>query len=244
MWEERPVLGQTTRVPLTAAVTRYEFATRYCNDLRVLDVGCGTGIGSSLLARKAAAVFGFDRATVAVEYAASAYGGAGVAFAVSDGAFLPVEARSADVIVCLETIEHMESPRRFISEAARVLRADGRLIVSTPRKWRSTNRPRNPFHSYEWSTRAFKKLLTERFDNVTIFGQNREQSSLHWVLQRLDVAGLRHHVPDVPRRLFARILRTPSEEEIASRHFYFSEIGLWRATNIVAVCRGPRRDGA
>jgi SAM-dependent methyltransferase len=45
---------------------------------------------------------------------------------------IPLADASADIVVALETIEHLESPRAFCRELARVLKPEGWLIVSTP----------------------------------------------------------------------------------------------------------------
>ena len=45
---------------------------------------------------------------------------------------LPYADASFDVIVCLETLEHLPSPRHALGEFARILRPGGRLVVSTP----------------------------------------------------------------------------------------------------------------
>ncbi len=39
---------------------------------------------------------------------------------------------SADAILALEVIEHLENPRAFLREAARLLKAGGGLVLSTP----------------------------------------------------------------------------------------------------------------
>jgi len=45
---------------------------------------------------------------------------------------LPFPASSADYVVALEVLEHLENARFFFQEAARVLRPDGKLILSVP----------------------------------------------------------------------------------------------------------------
>lgn len=45
---------------------------------------------------------------------------------------LPWADASFDVIVCLETLEHLPGPRHTLREFARVLRPGGRLVISTP----------------------------------------------------------------------------------------------------------------
>jgi 2-polyprenyl-3-methyl-5-hydroxy-6-metoxy-1,4-benzoquinol methylase len=44
----------------------------------------------------------------------------------------PLESASADAIVTLEVIEHVENPRHFFREIARVLKPGGRMFLTTP----------------------------------------------------------------------------------------------------------------
>jgi 2-polyprenyl-3-methyl-5-hydroxy-6-metoxy-1,4-benzoquinol methylase len=48
---------------------RYHFAARWCEGKRVLDVACGEGYGSALLARGASRVTGVDISPEAVAHA-------------------------------------------------------------------------------------------------------------------------------------------------------------------------------
>jgi SAM-dependent methyltransferase len=45
---------------------------------------------------------------------------------------IPLADASADIVVALETIEHLESPREFCRELTRVLKPGGWLVMSTP----------------------------------------------------------------------------------------------------------------
>lgn len=45
---------------------------------------------------------------------------------------LPVESGSADYVVCLEIMEHLENASAFLEEARRVLKPSGRVMVSVP----------------------------------------------------------------------------------------------------------------
>ena len=45
---------------------------------------------------------------------------------------LPYETGEFDYITCVEGIEHIENPQQAIREFARLLRAGGHLIISTP----------------------------------------------------------------------------------------------------------------
>ena len=44
----------------------------------------------------------------------------------------PLASRMADVVLAVETIEHLENPRRFVRELARIAKPGGFVIVTTP----------------------------------------------------------------------------------------------------------------
>ena len=77
----------TGRATLRLHLERYEFAARFLAAGRVLDIACGAGYGTRLLADRAAgrcAVLGVDRSESAIDYARARYGGAGVEFLAAD----------------------------------------------------------------------------------------------------------------------------------------------------------------
>lgn len=45
---------------------------------------------------------------------------------------LPFEDASADYVVCLEVMEHLENPTHFLAEVKRVLKPRGKLVLSVP----------------------------------------------------------------------------------------------------------------
>jgi SAM-dependent methyltransferase len=51
---------------------------------------------------------------------------------VFDAAAMPFADASVDVVLALEVLEHMPHPRSLLCESARVLRPEGRLIVTVP----------------------------------------------------------------------------------------------------------------
>ena len=66
---ERVIPGQVDLDLWNEHYARYLFATRLCRGKRVLDLGCGCGYGSALLAEAAARVTGIDSAPEAIAYA-------------------------------------------------------------------------------------------------------------------------------------------------------------------------------
>jgi SAM-dependent methyltransferase len=97
----------------------------------VLDLGCGDGRITALLAREGAEVTGVDPSEVALERARAANPGLDFRAPAPDGS-LPFADGSFDVVVCVNVLEHVADTQRLMSEARRVLRPGGRLAIAVP----------------------------------------------------------------------------------------------------------------
>jgi SAM-dependent methyltransferase len=151
-------------------LARYWWASRLVKDRRVLDAGCGTGYGASAFAEAGArAVVGVDLDEDVLAEAQPAMHSV-VELRRADIRHLPFEDASFDVVVCFETLEHLETPDLALDEFARVLGQDGLLIVSSPN--RSVYPPGNPHHHHEYTPDELEGALAERFANVRLFRQH------------------------------------------------------------------------
>ncbi|HJP73668.1 MAG TPA: class I SAM-dependent methyltransferase [Pseudonocardiaceae bacterium] len=92
----------------------------------LLDVGCGSGAFIRELRGQWTGI-GADFSERALGRAATLSGGA--AWICADAHRLPIATGSVAAITCLSTLWTFAEPQRVLAEAARVLRADGRLIV-------------------------------------------------------------------------------------------------------------------
>lgn len=93
----------------------------------VADIGCGRGALRRWLGGIATGYTGVDAVRFDGFPAEAAFLEADL-----DTAPLPLGDASVDVAVALETIEHLENPRRFVRELVRVTRPGGALLLSTP----------------------------------------------------------------------------------------------------------------
>lgn len=142
---------------LRIAVERYEFAARHARSGRLLDVACGVGYGTRLLAERVEGVeaFGVDISPEAIGYARRRYAGSRTHFAVAD-AMAWSDRDGFDTIVSIETIEHLAEPATFVARLVRMLRPAGVLVASVPT---TPSLDANPHHRHDFSERSFRRLF-------------------------------------------------------------------------------------
>ncbi|HUQ92070.1 MAG TPA: methyltransferase domain-containing protein [Bryobacteraceae bacterium] len=173
---ERVIPGQVQPDLWNEHFARYAFAGRLARGKRVLDIACGTGYGSSELAKVAGAVTGVDISSEAIAYAQQHFRHPNLDFYTAPAEVLPFADRTFDLIVAFEVIEHLTDSRILLTEARRLLTPTGQFIVSTPNRlyYEETRRSSgpNPYHVHEFEFEEYRNLLTEFFPHVSLFLQN------------------------------------------------------------------------
>lgn len=156
-------------------VKRYEFAAPFVAGKRVLDVACGTGYGSAVLARTAQSVVGVDLSPGAVAAAGAAYASPNLRFICTDAQRLPFDDDSFDMAVSFETIEHLPPAgvEAYLRELHRVLVPRGILLLSTPERdsYSLGGASGNPYHVREFTRAEFLAALDPFFEINGIYGQ-------------------------------------------------------------------------
>jgi ubiquinone/menaquinone biosynthesis C-methylase UbiE len=95
--------------------------------MKVLDLGCGNGYFSRMIASSGASVIGLDVAEPLIKKARADI--RGVEFIVADAANIPEQVDNKfDAIVCVLALQNMEHLDKVFKECARLLKKEGRFI--------------------------------------------------------------------------------------------------------------------
>ncbi len=168
MTEPLPLTGERTVPGIPAEnywfrrhEAAYGFVAERVGGRTVLEVGCGEGYGTALLARAAETVVGVDYDALTASHAAASYPQA--QFVRANLAALPCRTGAVDVVVTLQVIEHVWNHGEFVDECRRVLGPGGLLVVSTPNRLTFSpgqDVPLNPFHTVEFTAAELAALLS------------------------------------------------------------------------------------
>ena len=157
---------------------RYFFALPLVENKSVLDIACGTGYGIALLKSAAKHVTGVDVDPQAAREALAECDDR-AAVLLANGLGLPFADGAFDAITSFETLEHLHERGKFLAELHRVLRPDGKLILSTPNAnyTMSVNgKPSNPFHIFEYAPSELREELERYFSVKRFLGQTLDGS--------------------------------------------------------------------
>lgn len=162
--------------------------------LRVVDVGCSTGIMTAFMAGHFGMTVGLDIDKEALAYAAARHGSQGLFFVNSDALHLPVADESFDVAVCAHVYEHVPDAEQMMGEIRRVLKPGGLCFFSAGNRlsWME------PHYQLPLLS-AIPKPLAHRY--VRFMGRGEEYYEKHltyWGLRRL-LSGF--HVTDYTAKI-------------------------------------------
>jgi len=138
---------------------KYSSADRKPENIRILNIGCGTGILSEQLSR-----FG---EIVSMDYSSDALGFCQKRnlkrLIRGDGESLPFKDNSFDWIFCFDIIEHLENDSEAIHDLKRVLKREGKAIITVPAfrfLWSSFDDLN--YHKRRYRKNTFKALLEKQ----------------------------------------------------------------------------------
>ncbi|MGH2951206.1 MAG: class I SAM-dependent methyltransferase [Solirubrobacterales bacterium] len=211
----------------------YEWIATRVGGARVADLACGEGYGSDVLARAAAEVVGVDANPEAHEHAGLRYRRPNLRF---ERGLVEAYAGPCDVIVFLQTIEHVEDPAALLDRFAATapvsyVSTPNRLTLAPPGAEKSDN----PWHLREYTAAEYRELLEPSFDRVELHGV------FHAGKLRLHELALRagwdrvHPALRLTRPFYDRFVPAISSSDFKVSHE--RDPDLEQALDFLAVCR-------
>lgn len=139
----------------------------------IIELGAGEGFLSKVIKKK------FKKSRLLVsdsdeeileEAKVTLKGVSGLTFKKIDAERIGLKDGIFDLVVCSEVLEHVENPKKVLGEILRVMKDDGKAIISVPWEpiWRMLNLLRlkywseggnTPGHIYHWNYRSFLKMI-------------------------------------------------------------------------------------
>ena len=206
--DEMEDAGATGRATLGLHLERYQFAALHGRPGRILDIACGVGYGTRLLAEQtegAVEVIGVDLSADAVDYANRRYGLPNMRFVQSDAIKFHDDQRF-DTIVSLETVEHLADPRRFMEHLLSLLKPNGILVASVPT---TPSVDANPNHLNDFTEKSFRALgRMNKFREINCLRQTQPFDPIA-ILKGTEkrAAGVRRNLPRFYLANPAKLLR-------------------------------------
>jgi SAM-dependent methyltransferase len=214
----------------------YEWIAQRVGGLRVIDMACGEGYGSAVLARTAASVVGVDANPEAHEHARLRYREANLRFARE---LVDTFSEQADAVVFLQTVEHLEDPGAVLDHFRSLVGEAGTVFVSTPNVLtlapEGAPRSDNPWHVHEYRREEFERLCREHFASVEIFGLfHARKLRAHELALRAGWDRV-HATLGLTRRFYGWFTPAIAATDFALRASH--EADFDRALDFLAVCR-------
>lgn len=165
---------------------------------KIVDIGCGSGVGTNILSQESDMVWGIDKNEFSVEFAKEAftreknqiYYSSQITFDLFDVMTDNRLVMEFDVVTAIEVIEHIYDTDKFLRSLWRFARKDKKgnyrlpnateFFISTPNRNNPKirkDRPENLFHVREWTSQEIKELLLKYFENVELMNQKGEPTA-------------------------------------------------------------------
>ena len=207
----------------------YQWIARQVHGKTVVDLACGEGYGSAILAGAAADVIGVDANPEAFEHARAKYTTDRLSFRRE---LVESFDEPRDAIVFLQTIEHIENPGALAEGFTKIAPVS---YISTPNLLtlapEGADKSDNPWHVKEYRLEEYRALLEPHFSRVEIHGLSHA-GKLRWHEHALSLGWDRvHESLGLTKPFYDRF--TPA---INIADFKLSNTNLESALDFIAVC--------
>jgi SAM-dependent methyltransferase len=207
----------------------YEWIAKRVGGRRVVDMACGEGYGSAVLAGSAASVTGVDANPEAHEHARLRYVRPNLRF---ERELVESFSEPCDAVVFLQTIEHIGEPARLLERIAAIAPV---AYVSTPNRLTlaaaGAEKSDNPWHLREYTASEYRALLEPHFSRFEVLGLFHARKLRVHELALAAGWDRVHKSLRLTKPFYDRFVPA-----IAASDFVLRESDLDRALDFVAVC--------
>jgi 2-polyprenyl-3-methyl-5-hydroxy-6-metoxy-1,4-benzoquinol methylase len=211
----------------------YEWIAARVQGRRVVDLACGEGYGSAVLARSATSVVGVDANPEAFEHARDKYTTATLSF---ERNMVELWSGDVDCVVFLQTIEHVQDPDGVLEHVRELIGPGGVAYVSTPNVLtlapQGAARSGNPWHVREYRPQEYRALCARHFAGVELLGLFHARKLRAHELALKAGWDRVHTALRITKPFYDRF--TPA---ISARDFALRHAPLERALDLLAVLR-------
>jgi SAM-dependent methyltransferase len=213
----------------------YEWIAGQVAGKRVVDMACGEGYGSDVLAATAGSVVGVDANPEAHEHARLRYVHPNLRF---ERDLVEGFAEPCDAVVFLQTIEHVQDAGAILEHFKSMLGAGGVAYVSTPNLLTlappGAEKSDNPWHVHEYRAEEFRELCEAHFPRVELLGLfHARKLRAHEIALKLGWDRV-HKALRLTKPFYDRF--TPA---ISAKDFSLRQGDPDRALDFLAVCHAP-----
>jgi SAM-dependent methyltransferase len=178
-----------------------------------------------------------------------------VSYVRADIAGLPLRARSFDLIVSFQVIEHLVDPSDYLQAIGGLLKPEGTALITTPNLLTSDRE--NPFHVHEYEATELEGVLQRHFADAQMRGIGASPTVAAYLearlerirrIVRLDPLGLRRRLPrGLSEWLFGRfalVVRRGIQRDQGLPDATPADFPIGDADpdclDLLAICRAPR----
>lgn len=214
----------------------YEWIAAQVGGKRVVDMACGEGYGSEVLARTAASVVGVDANPEAHEHARLRYVRPHLRF---ERDLVETFSEESDAVVFLQTIEHVQNPGEILEHFKSMLAPGGLAFVSTPNLLTlapaGAEKSDNPWHVKEYRAEEFRGLCAAHFPRVELHGlfHARKLRAHELAIRKLGWDAIHRRI-GITRAFYDRFTPAIAASDFALREG--DDAQLAGALDFIAVC--------
>ncbi len=159
-----------------------------------IDLGCGDGYIANELIKRGYEVFGIDGSQIALNHADQLVAQKHpdkAHFKMGNVCDTQLKADSANLIISLDVIEHLDDPEAMLREMVRVGKNGATVLIGTP--IRVTEEPLDKYHVQEFFGSEFTTLLSKHFKVLSV----KKTHPIEWVAlmgKKFDFLGKKKHL--------------------------------------------------